>query len=117
MRTIYKTTEVVGCFNGPQRSSTIPLALNPTKAGIAVGSKVENTSKGITGTVLNIGTGSVATDVLFDIGDFYVITLPTAQNLQTDDGPVIDVECKICGFSFPGTELIDDRCKICHDQV
>jgi hypothetical protein len=109
-------SEICGIFNGPVAGTTVPLAVAPATVGITIGTVIKNESNGITGAVTAVNAASVEVDVSFAPGEFYTITLPTAWQAQNDDGLVIDVECRVCGFSFPATELVDDTCSVCLDK-
>ena len=82
--------------------------------GINIGDVIENKTKGTTGVVMNIVEQVVHTDLWFNVGDFYLITLATPSILKNEDGPITETECKICGFS---RELDSKgRCKDCRDK-
>ena len=57
-----------------------------------------------------------ATGVSFTRGDPYVVTLSTAWTIQNSDGPLIEVECNRCGFSYPSKDLTRGLCKVCVDK-
>ena len=52
----------------------------------------------------------------FSPGDFFEVTLASPWTLQTADGPVIEVECNRCGWSYPNRVLVNGLCKTCIDQ-
>jgi hypothetical protein len=52
----------------------------------------------------------------FNSGDMFLVTLATPWVIQNSDGPVIEVECNVCGYSYPTKELSMGRCKWCIDQ-
>lgn len=58
-----------------------------------------------------------ATGLFFNPGDAYLVTLPAAWTLTDpeDNIPVVDIECKRCGFSFPKNKLVDGVCQVCYD--
>jgi len=115
MRTTYSMSEINGIFNGAMPGNSFELQISPSYVGIALGSVIRNTSKGTAGTITGISDNVITADIDFSLGDFYVIELPQPWIAQTPDGLVIDVECKICGFSFPWDQLIDGVCGVCFD--
>jgi len=54
--------------------------------------------------------------IRFAPGDFFEVVLAAPWIIQTVDGPVIDVECNRCGWSFPSKVLIGGLCKVCIDK-
>lgn len=82
-------------------------------AGISI---LYNKSKGLSGLVSVVTTSRIdAAGTKFSPGDFFLVTLATPWTIQTDDGPVIEVECNRCGFSYPDKELTNGLCKWCID--
>lgn len=76
-----------------------------------------NMTKGISGFVQAItSTTILAENVPFSPGDFFIVTLPLGWTRQTVDGPVIEVECNVCGFSYPSKLLSRGKCKVCQDE-
>lgn len=55
-------------------------------------------------------------NVNFKPGDLFLVTLSTPWTIQNSDGPVIEVECNRCGFSYPQKELVNGKCKTCRDK-
>lgn len=86
--------------------------------GVVVGSStLYNKSKGLSALVTGVtSTRVTATGTNFVPGEMYVVSLDTAWTVQTPDGPLIEVECNICGFSYPAKELTKGRCKVCIDK-
>lgn len=86
--------------------------------GVVVGvSTLYNSSTGVSGLVTTAASNRVdATGVSFKPGDFFQVSLASPWTVGTDDGPVIDVECNRCGFSYPAKELTKGLCKVCQDQ-
>lgn len=86
--------------------------------GVVVGvSTLYNKSTGVSGLVTARTASQIdATGVPFKPGDFFTVSLSSAWVLQNADMPVVEVECNICGFSFPSKELTLGRCKVCVDQ-
>ncbi len=82
--------------------------------GVSVLSNKSNGRSGIVSVVT--ATRIDAPDTRFKPGDFFSVTLSTPWTLQTSDGPVIEVECNQCGFSYPSKELTLGLCKVCIDQ-
>ena len=83
----------------------------------AAASVLYNQSTGDYATVTAVTATRVdATGCAFKPGDFFQVSLPTAWTVQTDDGPVINVDCNICGFSYPNKEMNRGVCKTCQDK-
>lgn len=80
-------------------------------------STLYNKSKGLSGLVSVVTASRIdAVGTKFDPGDLFLVTLSTPWTLQTDDGPVIEVECNRCGYSYPSKELQNGLCKWCIDK-
>jgi hypothetical protein len=80
-------------------------------------STLYNKSKGLSGLVSAVTVSRIeAIGTKFESGDFFLVTLASAWTVQTDDGPVIEVECNRCGFSYPSKELSNGLCKWCIDK-
>lgn len=80
-------------------------------------STLTNKTKGLSGLVSVVTATRIdAPGVNFDPGDFFSVSLESPWTLQTDDGPVIEVECDRCGFSYPPKELSLGLCKTCIDR-
>jgi hypothetical protein len=86
--------------------------------GVVVGvSTLYNKSSGVSGLVTAVASNRIdAIGVSFKPGDFFQVSLSSSWIVQTDDGPVVDVECNRCGFSYPNKELTGGLCKVCQDQ-
>lgn len=89
-----------------------------TTRGVVVGvSTLYNVDTGLSALVTDATTTKVsATGVPFECGALYKVTLNAPWTIQNSDGPLIEVECKICGFSYPNKELVRGRCKDCIDE-
>jgi hypothetical protein len=80
-------------------------------------STLTNKTKGLSGLVSVVTATRIdAPGVNFNPGDFFSVTLESPWTLQTNDGPVIEVECDRCGFSYPSKELSLGLCKTCVDK-
>jgi hypothetical protein len=86
--------------------------------GVIIGlSILWNKSTDISGLVTNVTVDRIdAVGVHFNRGDPYIVTLNTPWTMQNSDGPLIEVECALCGFSYPNKELSLGRCKTCQDK-
>jgi hypothetical protein len=87
--------------------------------GVVVGvSILTNVDTNISSLVTGVTTTKVsAIGVSFNCGDLYKVTLATPWTMQNSDGSLIEVECNICGFSYPKDKLIRGKCKVCQDQL
>lgn len=87
--------------------------------GVVVGiSELYNKSTGLNATVTTVTSSRIdALGLSFKPGDFFEVSLSVAWTVQNDDGPVVEVECSICGYSFPRKELDSKwHCKDCRDK-
>jgi len=112
--------EVAGFNNSPLGGEFITSGERDFAAmNVAVGSSViYNTSKGTSGIVTAVTDNRIdATGVHFDPGDFFYVTLDPSWTVQNSDGPLIEVECKRCGWSYPAKELVGGLCKTCIDEA
>ena len=76
-----------------------------------------NKSNGLSGLVsATTQTRIDAPDVHFKPGDFFSVTLETPWTIQNDDGPLVEVECNRCGFSYPIKKLTNGLCSTCIDK-
>jgi len=87
--------------------------------GVVIGvSVLTNKTTGVYATVTaRTATTVTATGVAFNSGDFYSVTLPNPWTVSNEFGPLIEVECNICGFSYPSKDLVKGRCKDCIDKT
>lgn len=84
-------------------------------AGVSV---LYNKTTGLSAVVSNVTATRIdATGLDFKPGDLFLVTLSTDWLVQNSDGPVVDVECKRCGWSYPSDELVNGRCKTCVDDI
>jgi hypothetical protein len=82
--------------------------------GVSILYNKETNESGLVTTVTDDRVDALG--VKFKRGDPYVVTLATDWTMQNDDGPLIEVECSICGFSYPTKDLTRGRCKTCIDK-
>jgi hypothetical protein len=89
-----------------------------TTKGVVTGvSLLTNVDTGISSLVTSATETKVgAVGVTFQPGDFYIVTLASDYTMQNSDGPLIEIECSLCGFSYPSKELTNGRCKVCIDK-
>ncbi len=81
-------------------------------------STLYNKTKNLSGLVTAVTASRIdAGGTNFKPGDFFLVSLETPWVIQTSDGPVIEVECRRCGFSYPTKELVNDYCSVCRDQA
>jgi hypothetical protein len=89
------------------------------RAGVTVGlSVLYNMETGVSGTVTGATETRVdATGVPFKPGQPYIVSLPSDWTVTdpADNIPIVDIECKRCGFSFPKKKLVEGYCKDCYD--
>ena len=85
--------------------------------GVVTGvSVLTNKTTRKSGLVTGVAAAQVNASVTFNPGDFFEVTLAAPWIMQTADGPVIEVECKRCGWSFPNRALVNGLCKVCIDK-
>ena len=88
-----------------------------TRRVVVWNSILYNKSKGLSGMVSAVTSTRIdAVGTQFSPGDFFLVTLATPWIIQNSDGPVIEVECNRCGFSYPNKELVNGLCKWCIDK-
>ena len=113
------TSELTGTNESPIGGNFI-IATNRefvTRKVVVGISTLYNKSKGLSGLVSAVTETRIdAPGVNFSPGDFFAVSLDTPWTLQTDDGPVIEVECNRCGFSYPSKELTRGLCSTCIDR-
>jgi hypothetical protein len=110
-------------LSGPHEGSTAGVNLvsswDFTTAGVQVGDAVINHTLGTSGTVQSlVNDNTLETDINFQPGDFFEVTLSTAWSVASNLGPVYELICKMCGKSCKSEELdsYDGRCKKCYDE-
>lgn len=75
----------------------------------------ETTQESATVTAVTEDTIEAGT-LQWQVGDLYRVSLKAPYTVRTNIGPVIDVECKRCGFSCESNELIKGYCQDCYDE-
>ena len=76
-----------------------------------------NQSKGLNAIVTNVTETRIdATGTNFSPGDFYIVSLATDWLVQNSDGPIYEVQCRVCGFSYPEKDMLNEVCKWCQDS-
>jgi hypothetical protein len=119
MKHTITTSELTGTNESPIGGNFI-IASNRdfVTRGVVVGiDTLYNKTKGLSGLVsAATATRLDAPGVNFSPGDFFAVSLSTPWTLQTDDGPVMEIECNRCGFSYPSKKLTRGLCKTCIDK-
>lgn len=80
------------------------------------GIEIYNMTTGTKGMILEVSGDQLCTTIWFNPGDFYTIWLREAWILANSDGPIIEIDCRRCGFSYPRKELVRGLCKWCRDK-
>jgi hypothetical protein len=121
MRLTTQVTEFTG-FNESPVGGNFILSSNRSFYGYVVAgtSILYNKTQGTSGTVSSLSATRVANDtinapVLFAPGDLFLVTLATPWTIQNSDGPIVSVDCSLCGYSYPAKELVGGLCKWCRD--
>lgn len=113
------TLEVLSGFHeGPTASVSLYSSWNFTTTGVQVGDVVENKTQGTNGTVLIVSDeNTLLTDINFEPGDFFEITLSTEWSMSSNLGPTYENICGLCGKQVTIGELDSHsgRCKECYD--
>lgn len=107
-----------GFHEAPLASTNLKSSWNFTNAGVQAGDAVTNQSTGATGTVSSVvDDNTLATDVTFNPGDFFEVTLSTEYEVSSNLGPVYEFVCKLCGKATKREEIEahNGRCKECYD--
>ena len=88
-----------------------------TNRFVTVGSSVlYNETLGTSATVTAVTATQIDAATVFYPGDMWRVTLSANWTLQNSDMPVIEVECNICGFSYPQKDMLRGICKTCQDK-
>src|SRR5574343_466151 len=80
------------------------------------GLTIHNNSTGVSGIILRIVDETVYTTVWINPGEFYTICLSKPWTLANSDGPVIEIDCRLCGWSYPREQLVNGLCWTCQDD-
>ena len=101
------TLEVLSGFHeGPIASSSLYSSWDFTTAGVQVGDTVENRTQGTSGTVQSVSDeNTLETDISFEPGDFFEITLQTEWAVTSNLGPTYENICSLCGKEVTTQEL------------
>jgi len=122
VRHTWTVDELSGINKAPTRGTTVYAPEgNFVARGVVVGiSMLYNMSTGqyglvtaVTPTTLQATHGGWYID--FSPGDFWRVLLAAPWVVQNEDGPLIEIECNICGFSYPRKGLVKGRCSRCID--
>jgi hypothetical protein len=119
MKHTVEVTELTGLNESPVSGDyVISLSRDFTTRNVTPGvSVLYNASTGLHGTVSGVTSTTIAVSGLkCNPGDFYYVTLSAPWTIQNDDLPIIEVECNLCGWSYPSKELVRGRCKVCIDK-
>ena len=86
--------------------------------GVVVGvSTLYNQSYGLSGLVTTVTASRIdALGVPFNPGDLWKVSLDTAWTVANEDGiPLVEIQCKRCGWSYSKDQLTNGRCVTCQD--
>lgn len=118
MRQRHTIDVLSGFHEAPLASTSLKSSWNFTAAGVQVGDTVDNKSTGASGTVSAVtDDNTLATDVIFNPGDFFEITLSADYEVSSNLGPTYEFICKLCGKATERKEIEahGGRCKECYD--
>ena len=66
------------------------------------------------------GNGTISGDTGWTISEDGVAigasANPTIAGTPNSDGPIIEIQCNLCGFSYPSSELTEGLCRWCVDK-
>lgn len=87
--------------------------------GVVVGvSTLYNQTSGLSALVGGVTASRITTLGLgFSPGDFWRVSLNTPWTVQNDNGPIVDIQCKRCGWSYPQKTLVNGLCPTCIDKL
>jgi len=108
-----------GTNENPVAGVNLKSSWNFTTAGVQIGDTVVNHTLGTSGTVQSlVDDNTLETDIHFEQGDFFTVTLSTEWNVASNLGPVYELICRMCGKACKSKELDahDGRCKECFDK-
>ncbi len=117
MRRTWTIDELVGFHDAPTKLTYLSCSTGAfVTRGVTIGSSLlTNKTTMLGGLVTNLTETTILAGVSFSSGDLFLVTLPTPYTMEDEFGPLIEIECRVCGFSFPSKELIKGRCKDCVD--
>lgn len=120
MKTYIKVSELTGFNQSPVAGDFIKDdgQLFVRSGVVIVLSTLYNMETGVSGLVTGVTETTVtAAGVPFKQGQPYVVTLPVDWTITDPDEniPIVDIECKRCGFSFPTAKLVEGYCQDCYD--
>lgn len=119
MKVIRVVSELVGVNESPISGDYITSSERSfTSRGVVASSSVlYNQTKGLSAIVDAVTDSKIeAVGTKFDPGDLWKVTLDSDWTVQNDDGlPLVEIQCKRCGFSYPAKTLIKGRCQTCND--
>lgn len=119
MKHTVTTSELTGTNESPVGGNFITATNRDfvTRMVVVGVSTLYNKTKGLSGLVSAVTETRIdAPDVNFSPGDFFAVSLSTPWTIQNDDGPLIEVECNRCGFSYPQKKLVRGLCSTCIDK-
>jgi hypothetical protein len=119
MKRTVEVTELSGFNESPVAGEyIISLSRDYTTRHVIAGvSVLSNHTTGLSAAVTGVTATMLSVPGLkCNPGDFYVVSLATPWTIQNDDLPIIEVECNLCGWSYPKKELVGGRCKVCIDK-
>jgi hypothetical protein len=119
MRVTRTVTELTGTNESPIGGNFIidtgrSFVSQNVVSGVSI---LTNKSTNLSSLVTTVTATRLDANVAFKPGDFYSVTLSSAWTVQNSDGPIVDIECKRCGFSYPSWELTGGLCEWCVDNT
>lgn len=119
MKHTVEVTELSGFNESPIAGNFIKSSRDFDTRNVTVGvSVLTNSMTGLSGTVTAVSDETItAAGMSFSPGDFFYVTLSAPWTLQNSDMPIIEVECKVCGFSYPRKQLVRGICSVCLDKI
>ena len=110
---------ISGTHESPAASVNLKSSWNFSTVGAQASDVVENKTQGTSGSVVSVvDANTLQTDINFQQGDFFELTLSSDWRAATNLGPVYELVCRLCGFACTREELdtYDGRCKTCYDE-
>jgi len=141
MRQTLEVSEITGFHELPVGSYTLKSNHDFVIIGVAINDIIENVTSGQTGVIKTTGgwvpfdlipekidtwlmfdesgycgPHLLYTDVWFNPGDFFIITLATPHRVVNEFGPIYEYICKLCGVSYRREDMSGGRCPECQDN-
>lgn len=118
MRQQHSLNTISGFHEGTTSGATLKSSWDFVTTGVQSLCSVRNATRDLDGFVLSVSDrNTLITDINFEPGDFFEITLPTEWLMSSNILPTYELICNLCGFETKREILEAHRglCKVCYD--